>query len=576
MLLKPAAQPFQPPIVSIDGLVRKVQTYNAGAPVDVLRRAWTLSNSAHHGQTRQSGEPFVVHPLAVANILTDLRMDVPSIAAGLLHDTLEDTLIPREQIEREFGPDVMRLVDGVTKIGKIQFKSYEEKQAENFRKMILSMAEDIRVILIKLADRLHNMRTLHYLPEERRTKIAQETLDIYAPIANRLGMSKVKNELEELAFKSLEPKAYEALQRKVEAKRKAAESTIGDLTKTIRAKLEEAQVPVIAISAIRTGCGKSQTARWLGRRLRERGKRVAVLRHPMPYGDLERQRVQRFAQREDLDAAGCTAEEREEYEPHLAAGHVVFAGVDYAAIVERAEREADLIVWDGGNNDFPLLRPDLHIVMADALRPGQAAGYHPGEAVLRMADVVVVNKVDAAPAGNVRAVIDEVRAVNPGATIVRAASPVRLDDPAAARGRRVLVVEDGPTLTHGGMAYGAGYVAATAGGAAAIVDPRASATPGVRAIFDRYPHIGPVLPAVGYDAGQLQELRETINRASADVVVAATPLDLAALIALEKPVVRARYDFEDAGAPTLGSLVDAFLARDRKDWHNEPGAREKR
>lgn len=322
-----------------------------------------------------------------------------------------------------------------------------------------------------------------------------------------------------------------------------------------------ARVPVIAISAIRTGCGKSQTARWLGRRLRERGYRVAVLRHPMPYGDLECQRVQRFARPADLDAARCTAEEREEYEPHLAAGHVVFAGVDYAAIVAQAEQEADLIVWDGGNNDFPLVRPDLHIVMTDALRPGQADGYHPGEAVLRMADVVVVNKVDAARAGSVQVVVDEVRALNPHAAIVKAASPVRLDDPGAVRGRRVLVVEDGPTLTHGGMPYGAGYVAATSGGAAAIVDPRASATPGVREIFARYPHIGPVLPAVGYDAEQLQGLRETINRAAADVVVAATPLDLAALLALEKPVVRARYEFADAGEPTLGSFVDAFLAR---------------
>jgi predicted GTPase len=322
-----------------------------------------------------------------------------------------------------------------------------------------------------------------------------------------------------------------------------------------------ARVPVIAISAVRTGCGKSQTARWLGRRLRERGYRVAVLRHPMPYGDLERQRVQRFARSADLDAARCTAEEREEYEPHLAAGHVVFAGVDYAAIVGQAEQEADLIVWDGGNNDFPLVKPDLHIVMTDALRPGQADGYHPGEAVLRMADVIVVNKVDAAPAGNVQAVINEARALNPRAVLVKAASPVRLDDPGAVRGRRVLVVEDGPTLTHGGMPYGAGYVAATSGGAAAIVDPRDSATQGVREIFARYPHIGPVLPAVGYDAGQLRGLRETIDRAAADVVVAATPLDLAALLPLEKPVVRARYEFAEAGDPTLGSVVDAFLAR---------------
>ncbi len=322
------------------------------------------------------------------------------------------------------------------------------------------------------------------------------------------------------------------------------------------------RVPVIAISAIRTGCGKSQVARWLGGWLRARGRRVAVLRHPMPYGDLERQRVQRFARREDLDVAQCTAEEREEYEPHLAAGNVVFAGVDYSAIVERAELEADMIVWDGGNNDFPFLRPDLHIVMADALRPGQAAGYHPGEAVLRMADVVVVNKVDAASAAGVQAVIGEVRALNDRATVVRAASPVRLDDPDAVRGRRVLVVEDGPTLTHGGMPYGAGYVAATTGGAGVIVDPRPTAPPSIRELFARHPHIGPVLPAVGYDREQLRALGEAIDRAGADVVVAATPLDLATLIELRTPVVRARYEFADAGAPTLASVVEAFLARD--------------
>jgi predicted GTPase len=321
-----------------------------------------------------------------------------------------------------------------------------------------------------------------------------------------------------------------------------------------------AAVPVIAVSAVRTGCGKSQTARFIGRRLRERGRRVAVLRHPMPYGDLLRQRVQRFATRADLDAAGSTAEEREEYEPHLAAGNVVFAGVDYRAVVAAAEAEADVIVWDGGNNDFPFLRPSLHVVLADALRPGQATGYHPGETVLRMADVVVVNKVDAAPPADVERVVQEVRAVNPRAPVVRAASPVRLDDPAAVRGRRVLVVEDGPTLTHGGMAYGAGYVAARAAGAAAIVDPRASAAPAVRAVFARYPHIGPVLPAVGYDRAQLEALRETIAGAEADVVVAATPIDLGALIRLDTPVVRARYDFADHGEPTLGAILDRFLA----------------
>jgi len=286
-----------------------------------------------------------------------------------------------------------------------------------------------------------------------------------------------------------------------------------------------------------------------------------VLRHPMPYGDLERQRLQRFATRADLDAAQCTAEEREEYEPHIAAGNVVFAGVDYAAITAQAEREADVIVWDGGNNDFPFLRPDLHIVMADALRPGQATGYHPGETVLRMADVVVVNKVDSASSADVQHVVDEVRAVNPRAPVVRAASPVRLDDPEAVRGRRVLVVEDGPTITHGGMPYGAGYVAAVHSGAAAIIDPRLSASDGVQPLFRQYPHIGRVLPAIGYSAVQLEALRQTINRSDADVVVSATPIDLATLIALDKPVVRARYEFADAGEPTLGSIVDRFLSR---------------
>ena len=322
-----------------------------------------------------------------------------------------------------------------------------------------------------------------------------------------------------------------------------------------------ARVPVIAVSAVRTGCGKSQVARWLGRRLAARGMRVAALRHPMPYGDLARAAVQRFATRDDLAAARCTIEEREEYEPHLANGTVVFAGVDYAAILARAEQEADVIVWDGGNNDFPFLRPDLHLVLVDALRPGQIATHHPGETVARMADVIVVNKVDAAPPADVAAAIEAARAVNAHATVVRAASPVRLDDPAAVRGRRVLVVEDGPTITHGGMPYGAGFVAATAAGAAAIVDPRASAAPQIADVYARHPHIGRVLPAMGYGDAQLAALRETLERADADVVVSGTPIDLAALLALRKPVVRARYELEEVGEPRLGDVVDAALAR---------------
>lgn len=322
----------------------------------------------------------------------------------------------------------------------------------------------------------------------------------------------------------------------------------------------KARVPVIAVSAVRTGCGKSQTARYLSRLLREKGRRVAVIRHPMPYGDLARQAVQRFASRADLDAAECTIEEREEYEPHLAAGNVVFAGVDYARIVAQAEAEADLILWDGGNNDFPFVRPDLHIVLVDPLRPGHETTHHPGEAVLRMADVIIVAKSDAATAENARRVSDAARAINPHAPIIRAASPVRLDDESAVRGRRVLVVEDGPTVTHGGLPWGAGYLAATRAGAEPV-DPRPFAGPQLREIYARYPHIGPVLPAMGYSRGQLEALRQTINATPVDAVVAATPIDLAALIDIHKPVVRARYEFAEAEAPGLSGEIGKFLAR---------------
>ncbi len=322
----------------------------------------------------------------------------------------------------------------------------------------------------------------------------------------------------------------------------------------------QASLPVIAITAVRTGCGKSAIARWLSYRLRQRGLRVAVLRHPMPYGDLAKQHAQRFASMADVDAAQCTAEEREEYEPHIAAGNVVFAGVDYAEILRMAEAEADIIVWDGGNNDFPFVRPDLHITVADALRPRQISTHHPGEAVARMADVLIINKTDAASRSDVRLAEEALRAVNPRAVVVHAASPIQLDDASAVKGKRVLVVEDGPTITHGGMPHGAGYVAAVAAGAD-VVDPRPSAVSGIREVFEAYPHIGKVLPAVGYGAAQLAALRSTINGADADVVVSATPADLAHLLDLDKRVVRARYEFAELDEPTLSSLVDVFVER---------------
>jgi len=318
--------------------------------------------------------------------------------------------------------------------------------------------------------------------------------------------------------------------------------------------------PVIAVSAVRTGCGKSPVSRWISRDLRRRGLRAGVVRHPMPYGDLARQSVQRFSARADLDLAACTIEEREEYEPHLAAGNVVYAGVDYVAIIERAGREADIILWDGGNNDFPFVRPDLHIVLVDPLRPGHETAYHPGETVLRMADVVLVAKAGSADPASVQQLIDSVRRFNSTAVILLGSMPVRLDDGAAVRGKRVLVVEDGPSITHGGMPHGAGYVAALQAGAAAMVDPRASAAPEIAAVYAQYPHIGPVLPAMGYSPAQLEALRQTINAARADVVVAATPIDLAALIDLDKPVVRASYEFADSETPGLAAELDRFLA----------------
>ena len=323
-----------------------------------------------------------------------------------------------------------------------------------------------------------------------------------------------------------------------------------------RATELESRRPVVAVCAVRTGSGKSQTTRHIARLLHEAGKRVAVLRHPMPYGDLAHQAVQRFERYEDLDAADCTIEEREEYEPHLADGNLVFAGIDYGAILERAEDEADVIVWDGGNNDTPFIRPALHVVVCDPHRPGHELRYHPGETNLRMADVCVVNKVDTATPEGIEAVIDSIRTANPGAAIVRAASPYVLEgDGEEIRGRRVLAIEDGPTLTHGDMSYGAAVLAAKQYGAAELVDPRPCAVGTIRTTFEKYPHIAELLPAMGYGRRQIADLRATIECSDADLVLIGTPVDLRRVVDLGKPALRVTYRLQEIGEPTLEQLL---------------------
>jgi predicted GTPase len=321
--------------------------------------------------------------------------------------------------------------------------------------------------------------------------------------------------------------------------------------------------PVVAVCATRTGCGKSQTSRKAAQTLLAAGLKVALVRHPMPYGDLTAMRVQRFATLEQIDASRPTVEEREEYEEPVRMGMVVYAGVDYEAILEQAEHEADVIVWDGGNNDFPFFAPDLMLVVVDPLRPGHELLYHPGETNLRMADVVVVNKVDTAEAHNVETVVQNVEASNPTATIVFAKSPPTLEYGPDLLGKLVLVVDDGPTLTHGEMPFGAGLVAAREAGAAKIVDPRPYAVGSLRDVFAEWPQLTNVLPAMGYSDEQLHDLEETINATDCDVVVAGTPIDLTRLIRSRHPIRRVRYELEEIGRPTLADVLEPIVARAR-------------
>jgi predicted GTPase len=315
--------------------------------------------------------------------------------------------------------------------------------------------------------------------------------------------------------------------------------------------------PVVSVGAVRTGSGKSQTSRKILEILqKDLGfKRVVAVRHPMPYGDLTAQAVQRFASHADMDRAHCTIEEREEYEPYIERGAVIFAGVDYEAILRKAEEEADIIIWDGGNNDLPFFKSDYHVVVVDPHRPGHEVRYHPGETNLRMADAVVINKIDTADSVGVNTVLANVRAFNPRAAIVRGASPLFVEDAAAIRGKRVLVIEDGPTLTHGEMAYGAGVVAAQQFGAAEIVDPHPYAVRTIADTFRKYPTTGAVLPAMGYGREQMADLEETINRTPSDMVIVATPIDLGRLVDIDKPNQRVRYELQEIGRPTLTDLL---------------------
>jgi predicted GTPase len=321
----------------------------------------------------------------------------------------------------------------------------------------------------------------------------------------------------------------------------------------------ESSRPVVAVTATRTGAGKSPASRKIHRLLTEAGKRVVAVRHPMPYGDLVKQRVQRFATFEDLTAAEVTIEEREEYERYVATGTIIYAGVDYEAILEAAEAEAEIILWDGGNNDLPFFRPDLHICVADAHRAGHGLSYWPGEANLRRADVVLINKIDTATPEQLEAVEAAVAATNPGARVIRAAGPIRVDDEDLVIGKRVLVLDDGPTITHGGMPYGAGLIAARNLGATEIIDPRPYAVGTIQAVYADFPHIGAVLPAMGYGEEQQRELRETIDRAAPDTVVVGTPIDLAALLDLEIPHTRVHYTIEEQGSPTLADVLHEYL-----------------
>jgi len=326
---------------------------------------------------------------------------------------------------------------------------------------------------------------------------------------------------------------------------------------TKRTQIKSAK-PVIGICAVRTGCGKSQTTRKVAKILQDKGKKVVAIRHPMPYGNLVEQKVQRYAELSDLDKYKCTIEEREEYEPHIVSGTIIYAGVDYEAILREAEKEADVILWDGGNNDLSFYKTDLLITVADPHRPGDELFYYPGEANLRAADVIVINKMDSADSENIQIVRENIQEVNPQAVVIDGASPIFVEDYQQIKGKRVLVVEDGPTLTHGEMTYGAGVVAAEKFGASELVDPRPYTVGTISATFEKYPEIGTLLPAMGYGAQQIKDLEDTINKTDCDLVIIGTPIDLRKLVKINKPAVRVTYELQEIGKPDLEDVLAEF------------------
>lgn len=390
-------------------------------------------------------------------------------------------------------------------------------------------------------------------PAELAGKLYPNGIDIY-PESELVNLIK-KFDVDEVVF------SYSDVPYDYVMSRSAIANAAGADFKVMGAKrtMLKSSKPVIAVCAVRTGCGKSQTTRRVMQILREAGKKVVAVRHPMPYGDLAAQKVQRFATLEDLDKHKCTIEEREEYEPHIVNGHVVYAGVDYEAILREAEKEADVILWDGGNNDLPFFQPDLHITIVDPHRPGDELFYYPGEANLRAADVVVINKIDSANLDDINMVRESIFEVNPDATVIEAASPIFVEDYEMIKGKRALVVEDGPTLTHGEMTYGAGVVAAEKFGAAELVDPRPYTVGTITETFQKYPEIGTLLPAMGYSEQQIKDLEETINKADADVVIIGTPIDLRKLVNINKPAVRVTYELSEIGKPDLKDVLKKFM-----------------